>query len=58
MSQGQIESASPWDILSVDVMGLFMSSRKGERYIFIYYLSFQQIFDFDASKISYCLNGQ
>ena len=31
--QGQIESASPWDILSVDVMGPFISSKKGERYI-------------------------
>ena len=31
--QGQIESTSPWDILSIDVMGPFVSSRKGERYI-------------------------
>ena len=33
MPQGQIESASPWDILSIDVMGPFISSKKGERYI-------------------------
>ena len=31
--QGQIESASPWDMLSVEVMGPFISSRKGKRYI-------------------------
>ena len=31
--QGQIESTSPWDILSIDVTGPFVSSRKGERYI-------------------------
>ena len=31
--QGQIESASPWDMLSVDVMGPFISSKKGKLYI-------------------------
>ena len=31
--QGQTESASPWDILSIYVMGPFISSKKGERYI-------------------------
>ena len=31
--QGQIEFAFPWDMLSVDVMGPFISSKKGERYI-------------------------
>ena len=31
--QGQMESASPWDMLSVDVMGPFISSKKGEQYI-------------------------
>ena len=31
--QGQIESASPWDILSIDVMGPFISSKKKGRYI-------------------------
>ena len=30
--QGQIESPSPWDMLIVDVMGPFISSKKGERY--------------------------
>ena len=33
MPQGQIESTSLWDILSIDVMGPFVSSKKGERYI-------------------------
>ena len=31
--QGQIESTSPWDILSIDVMGPFIISKKGESYI-------------------------
>ena len=31
--QGQIESTSPWDMLSVDVMGPFISSKRVERYI-------------------------
>ena len=31
--QGQIESTSPRDMLSVDVMGPFISSNRGERYI-------------------------
>ena len=31
--QGQIESTSPWDILSIDVMGPFVSSKRGEQYI-------------------------
>ena len=31
--QGQIESTSPWDMLSVDVMGSFVSSKRGEMYI-------------------------
>ena len=29
----QIESTSPWDMLSIDVMGPFIGSEKGERYI-------------------------
>ena len=33
VSQGQIESTSPWDMLSVDVMEPFISSKRGERYI-------------------------
>ena len=31
--QGKIESTSPWDVISVDVMGPFVAGRKGERYI-------------------------
>ena len=30
---GQIESTSPWDMLSIDVIDLFFGSKKGERYI-------------------------
>ena len=31
--KGKIESTSPWDVLSIDVMGPFVAGRKGERYI-------------------------
>ena len=56
--QGQIESASPWDILSVDVMGPFVGSRKGERYIlssidcFSKYLILVPLKDHAASAVS------
>ena len=59
--QGQIESASPWDILSVDVMGPFVSSRKGERYIlsiidcFSKYLILVPLKDHTASTVSRAL---
>ena len=33
MPQGQIESTSPWDMLSVDEMGPFIGSKRGKRYI-------------------------
>ena len=31
--QGKIESTSPWDVVSIDVVGPFVAERKGERYI-------------------------
>ena len=61
MPQGQIESASPWDILSVDVMGPFVSSRKGERYIlsiidcFSKYLILVPLKDHTTSTVSRAL---
>ena len=33
LPQGKIESTSPWDVVSIDIMGPFISGRKGERYI-------------------------
>ena len=31
--KGRIESTSPWDVLSIDIMRPFVAERKGERYI-------------------------
>ena len=62
--QGQIESTSPWDILSTDVMGHFVSSRKGERYIlsiidcFSKYLILVPLRDHTASTVSMALYEQ
>ena len=59
--QGQIESVSPWDMLSVDVMGPFKSSRKGERYIlslidcFSKYLILVPLRDHTAATVSRAL---
>ena len=33
LRQGKIEPMSPWDVVSIDIMGPFISGRKGERYI-------------------------
>ena len=33
LPQGKIESASPWDVVSIDIMGPFISWRKGRIYI-------------------------
>ena len=33
MPQRKIESTSPWGVISINVMGLFVVGRKGERYI-------------------------
>ena len=55
---GQIESTSPCDILSIDVMGPFVSSKKGERYIlsiidcFSKYLILVPLKDHTASTVS------
>ena len=59
--QGQIESAFLWDILSVDVMGPFVGSRKRERYIlsiidcFSKYLILVPLKDHTASAVSRAL---
>ena len=31
--KGKVESTSPWDVLSIDIMGLFVAGRQGGRYI-------------------------
>ena len=56
--QGQIESTSSWDILSMDVLGPFVSNRKGERYILSIIDCFSNVFNFSASKRSYRLDSQ
>ena len=59
--QGQIESTSPWDILSIDVMRPFVSSRKGARHIlsiidcFTKYLILVPLKDHTASTVSRAL---
>ena len=59
--QGQIESTSPWDILSIDVVGPFVSSKKGERYIlsiidcFSKYLILVPLKDHTTSTVSKAL---
>ena len=56
--QGQIESTSPWDVLSMDVMGPFVSSKRGERYMlsiiycFTKYLILVPLKDHTASTVS------
>ena len=58
---GQIESTSPWDILSIDVMGPFIGSKKGARYIlsiidcFSKYLILEHLQDHTASSVSKAL---
>ena len=58
---GQIESTSPWDMLSIDVMGPFIGSKKGERYIlsiidcFSKYLILVPLRDHAASSVSKAL---
>ena len=59
--QGQIESTSSWDMLSVDVMGPFISSKRGERYIlsiidcFSKYLILVPLRDHTAPSVSKAL---
>ena len=58
---GQIESTSPWDMLSIDVMGPFVGSKKGERYIlsiidcFSKYLILVPLRDHTAPSVSKAL---
>ena len=61
MPQGKIESTSPWDVISIDVMGPFVAGRKGERYIlsvidcFSRYLILIPIKDHNATTVSQAL---
>ena len=61
MLQGKIESTSPWDVISIDVMGPFVVGRKGERYIlsvidsFSQYLILIPIKDHNATTVSQAL---
>ena len=61
LPQGKIESVSPWDVLSIDVMGQFISGRKGERFIlsvidcFSRYLILIPIKDHSATTVSQAL---
>ena len=61
MTQGHIESTSPCDILSIDVVGPFVSSKRGERYIlsiidcFTKYLILVPLKDHTASTVSKAL---
>ena len=58
MPQGQIESTSPWDIVSIDVVGPFVSSKRGEWYIlsiidcFTKYLILVPLKDHTASTVN------
>ena len=36
LPHGKIESVSPWDVVSIGIMGPFISGRKGEIYISIH----------------------
>ena len=59
--QGKIESTSPWDVISVDVMVPFVVGRKGERYIlsvrgcFSQYLILILIKDHNATTVNQAL---
>ena len=59
--KGRIESTSPWDALSIDIMGSFVAGRKGERYIlsiidcFSRYLILVPLRDHTATTVSRAL---
>ena len=59
--KGKIESASPWDVLSIDIMGPFVAGRRGERYIlsiidcFSRYLILVPLRDHTATTVSRAL---
>ena len=61
LPQGKLESVSPWDVISIDVMGPFVPGRKGERFIlsvidcFSCYLILSPIKDHNATTVSQAL---
>ena len=61
LPQGKIESVSPWDVISIDVMGPFVPGRKGEQFIlsvidcFSRYLTLISIKDHNATTMSQSL---
>ena len=58
LPQGKIESISPWDVISIDVMGPFLQERKGKRFIlsvidcFSRYLILIPLKDHNATTVS------
>ena len=61
LPQGKIESTSPWDAVSIDIMGPFILGRRGERYVlsvidcFSRYLILIPIKDHNAATVSQAL---
>ena len=61
LPQGKIKSVSPWDVISIDVMGPFVSGRKREQFIlsvidcFSRYLILIPIKDHNATTVSQAL---
>ena len=61
LPQGMIESVSPWDVISIDVLGPFVPGRKGEQFIlsvidcFSRYLIVILIKDHNATTMSQTL---
>ena len=59
--KGKIESSSPWDVLSIDIMGPFVAGRRGECYIlsvidcFLRYLIPVPLCDHTAATVSRAL---
>ena len=59
--KGKIESTSPWDVLSIDIMGPFVAGWKSERYIFSIidcfsrYLILVPLRDHTATTVSHSL---
>ena len=59
--KGKIESSSPWNVLSIDIMGPFVAVRRGERYIlsiidcFSRYLILVPLHDHTATTVSCAL---
>ena len=59
--KGKIKSTSPWDVLSIDIMGPIVAGRRGERYIlsiidcFSCYLILVPLCDHTATTVSRAL---